>query len=417
MTKQSAKEQLSLLQSSCSLSLQDVRFAYKLALVLGEREEATRFKEIYQELMYDEFLEIALSISNPYYLEKFFNLIGEWDKLYCCDFKSLYVLMLLKQKESIEDFEKLYEVLKENCCVFSRLEDSELLLNTLGELQEMYLEELKGYLSRNVLKSIVYEVLSSNDMDLLRKQFQETPLTPDWMRRSILERMVMLLVDSDREEAMRLLSTTGDKYDIENVKLKIAKKIFANHPAEANAIVSELPKNKQYAFKAYEVGTQKNEEAIVSLIKLFSSLLEKNFIKQDEYNDFLVAIGLTIVDDFPMLALSVIDMTDTNSPDFISIFQTAAENYLLQGNIELAIKYFPEIDVDVCQQESLSNVIRVSDDPEILLVVQSLADELLDETRRFFIYEELSKKMPIAFETMFALLDDLAPTDTDYMLI
>lgn len=108
MTQEAASNRLHNFILADKLTIDDTVEGFQLSLLLGNKVQSSQFKKLYATKFYEVFYEIASNISNPDYVDKFFYYFKEWQELYCCDFKKLYVMILLKQKDLIRDFEKLY---------------------------------------------------------------------------------------------------------------------------------------------------------------------------------------------------------------------------------------------------------------------------------------------------------------------
>lgn len=415
MTCKTSQNRLDDLISAKSISIDDAIEGFQLSLALSNHEQSIHFQKVHKKLLYQLYYDIAINITNPDFLEEFFRRFEEWKELYCCHHKELYVAMLLKQKDQIHDFQKLYNALKGTFNTFDMVDQSELLLQSLDEIQTLYLNELSDYQTRQMYEDLTFYATDSNDITVMRKVLGELPINMVWMRDLILWHMVKLLSVAEKDEAMNLISAIQNDHMCERAHYHVAKMISNNDPDEADSIVSDLPTQYYYGMKAYKASITTNEQEILSIINLLDDALEFEQIDQLDYDSALMEIGLSIVDLFPLIAFGLIDKMKNNLPEELEIQQRVAEIFLIRGDKELGEKYYNHIEQEFHQELALKTVIKECDNPDVLDLVQKLANGLSDATERFFIYEELSHRIAIPFETLYLLSRDVIPYHDKYL--
>jgi len=413
MTPKTAQNRLDNLKSANEISVDNAVEGFQLSLALGDRAHAIYFKKLYQAKLYELFYDVAINISNPDFLEKFFHFIEDWRELYCCNHKAVYVAMLLKQKDQIQDFQKLYEALKNVCYTLDQIETSQLLSKSLDELKAIYLQELAEYKTYKVYENLSNYAIASHDIAVARKVLPEIPSNLIRMRDEILEQMVKLLIVSEKEEALSLVSDIQTKYVLQNVYYHIAKTIYPDDPDQANVLISELPIQYCYGFNGYKAAAEMNEEEISSTLYLIDLMLKNDQISQYDYDSALIEIAFAIVEHYPSIAFGLIDKLQDNSVELLEVQQKVAEIFLMRDDLDKGTEYFHKIEQEFHQFLALLKVIRQSDDPQILQTLRSLSDRLLEPAHRFYVYEELSQKIAIPFETMYALSEGIKPYRRD----
>ena len=376
-------------------SIEEAIEGYQLSLALCNHTSALHFKSIYDDLLFDLFLNITENITNPEYTKLFIQYQKEWVEAFCCEYKELYRAIIVVQKEDIPEYQVIEEILLKNDGSIASLEAKGLLQYSVEALKKMLIEEIDDYKERQMRRGL-YEIASStSDINIVQKILQEMP--PELHDTS-----------SNPETNYENLSLLQADISEEN-KYERAKTIYVDHWEEAKALVESIDQKYYYGFTAYMAAKVDNIKAIHSLVGELDTERQERIIRKDDYDYTLFEIAYSIVDTYPYLAYNLMEKLHQNWGTVLDVQIDVTESLFNQGNMEAGIEYFKKIEVNALKPYALIRVSSFLEDKDML---QTMLDHILEFEDTVANYESLyvlHKKLDIPFEVFYETASHMMP--------
>lgn len=409
MTKEAAEQYLVHLGCQSQLSIDDAVKAYRISLALGDHLQAMHFEHVYSDLIYDLFLEITLNIGKQEYFDTFLRYSQEWDEALCCDYKYIYMAIMIKQKNEIDDYASLLEILNRKYHTVESLEKMGLLSKSIDELECMLKTELADYKIEITHAELSRIASFIGDIDLAKKILEEIPAHKAWLIDPVYANISRLTAEINTDEAVEIWNDIKDHSFIKPEKYRMAKNIYKEDPQLANKLIDSMDEACFYGLEAYVASQNRDEKAINALINGLDERLEEDVMNETTYDHVLVEVALSIVETWPLTAFGLIEKLHGPLKELLDVQQAVAESLFNHGDTEQAFEYFGKIEVDCYKVLALEEILARHDDVKTL---QKLFSKVMNFEYVPWKYEAmhlLQKKMTIPFEVLYDTVSQIMP--------
>lgn len=412
MTEEAAQLRLNSLRPKSEFSIDEAIEGFQVALALGDQAQAARFRNIYLDLMYSLFLDIALNITKQEYLDLFMQHTETWDVLFYESFQFIYLAIIFKQKDQIADFPILLKFLEKTPYRIYSTEKAGHISKSIDELTAMFLDAVASYKTSKIHGCLVQYAQLTDDIAVAEKILAEIPTESGWLRDDINFRIVELLAEEDFDAAVEVLQAVQNEDPLERAKYFLAKKASKDNPDCADALISSINPAYFYGLDAHVASENRDETAIRSIIDFIDSELEHELISTEVYDAGILNIGFAIVGNYPLTAFDLTAKLHESWADLCDLKASVAEALFVKGDFEQGLEYFDKIDDEIRQYLALLDIISQINDPQALQLLTSKADQLNDAKYTYDVYRKISQKTPVTFDKMYALASNVMPYDT-----
>jgi len=254
-----------LFQDKKDKHLYEIRYAYELAFIAKDYSQVLVYKDMYEEFVQDIFLEIALNIDKPEYIEKFIKHKDDWLNSLRYAFKRFCIHIMELSNKVDDSFYEVLLFLNENeksllCSKISMQKSLELVMSIKDEhyveksLITIIFENLKysnvsqsleflnqypEYGKDNILKYVIHKCLQENMFEeayimideindsklneqLYRSVFRKEQKYEDLISFSDIENII--ISRSNLENVISFIDTLYDRIQLESIFNKINEK-------------------------------------------------------------------------------------------------------------------------------------------------------------------------------------------------
>lgn len=415
MTHDEAISTIALLKERNNLNSDEICQGFQIALALFNESLITFFKERYYYFLRDIILDIALHINEPEKIELFKQYQNAWKEIgcwshYCSNLPMIAIMDKSKQRSLEADI--LVRELKNKhviICALSRNEFSMLLEKNINELIASYVCSFEEMMQDRASLKFFCNALECNDMQQLQEALEKYKQKKSWTG-DLLRKIALIESYQNVEQALKTASSITVKAIKEFALYDIAKYIYGQDPLRAKAIVSGLPTELQYGFRAFLSSLNSDEKEIISIIKEIEKLHKGHFISNDCYDDSLMNIAYNVAEKYPYLVLNF--GGKLNSPwgerfDVDVKIAVALSKY----DLEESISYLLKIHVDFFQIEGIVKIIESVDDVKTLNRLAELTEHSSSNYFKYQIIASIHKKIPFCFEQLWNITSKILPYD------
>lgn len=409
MTKKSAIQQLDELKQRNKLSVEEALQAYRLSLALDDVVQVSCFANLYNDLGYILSLDIALNITKSECRELFFQKHEDFGWIpdsYC-------LAIIIKQKDQITNYEEFEKIFSEDAEYLEYIHSKKYSTKNIDGLKEMYLEEIrqeKQALTHRLLDRYARTTKDISIAERILGEICDNMFYDGHDRSSIHGNILNLLAENNFDEAVGYFLREDINFE-DYTKYAFAKKIYKHRPSLSETTILSLSQDYFYAFQAFIANEKQDREDIKSIIDSVERAFEEGQIDDKTFDHAILKIGFTVVENYPLLAFSLIDKLHTNWSDLLDLQQSVAESFFAKGEIDLGVEYFSKI--EAVQPYALAEMIQNTNDQAVTSVLVPLADAFNDTRELYYIYVELYRKGLVPFDKMYQLASTMMPDDYD----
>jgi len=384
---------------------------FQLSLALCDEVSSMKYKERYEALVYKLFLNIALNINKKEYFDEFVKYSEAWYGVINCSSKEIYIAIMFKQKDNIEDLDKFISILEHkqygNYITVSNILSSDLMNNNTEELKKLLNESV--FIAKSHERSMeLLEIGSTTDnIDIAFSVVDKIRYDREDLKFRVQSNIVMLKSDISVKESLKYLSTI--KYtqsSIEELKYNIAIKIFLHNENIANEIIDSLSLEYRYGFQAYKFSNSKDEKSINILIDEVLHMREL-----DDANDHtLLKIVFSILKNFPLIADTILDKLHANWGLTLTA-QSEIALLIASVDIDKSIEYLKKIEEKYIQEHALIDMIIVNNKEGDLIKLLEIVCDFKNIELKYQALSELNKKIDVPFSLLEEVASKIKPYD------
>lgn len=415
MTHDEAIFTIALLKERNDLNSDEICQGFQIALALFDESLITFFKERYYYFLRDIILDIALHINEPEKIELFKQYQNAWKKIGCYNHDSSNLSMIAimnKSKQRSLEADILVRELKNKhviICSWNRNEFSMLLEKNMNELIASYVCSFEEKMQFSANLKFFCNALECNDMQQLQEALEKDKQKKSWTG-DLLRKIALIESYQNVEQALKTASSITNKWIKEFVLYDIAKYIYVQDPLRAKAIVSGLPTELQYGFRAFVSSLNSDEKEIVSTIKEIEKLNKARLISNDCYDNSLMYIANSVAEKYPYLVLNIGEKLNEPWGERYSIEIEIAVG-LSKYDLEESISYLLKRNEDFFQIEGIVKIIESVDDVKALNRLAELTEHYSSNYFKYRIIASIHKKIPFCFEQLWNITSKILPYD------
>lgn len=409
MTKESAMQQLDELKQRNKLSAEEALHAYRLSLALDDVVQVSYFANLYKDLGYILSLDIALNITKSEYRDLFFQEFKNCSSLphsYC-------MAIIIKQKDQITNYEEFEKIFSKNPEYLEYIHSKKYSTKNSDELKEMFLEEIRQEKQALTHRLLDRYARTTKDITIAKRilgEICDNMFYDGHDRSSIHGNILNLLVENDFDEAVGYFLREDINFE-DYAKYAFAKKIYKHRLSLSETTILSLTQDYFYAFQAFIANEKQDKEDLKSIIDSVDRAFEEGQIDDKTFDHAILKIGFAMVENYPLLAFSLIEKLHTNWSDQLDLQQSVAESFFAKGEISLGVEYFYKI--EAAQPYALAEMIQNTNDMAVISVLVPLADTFDDTRELYYIYVELYRKELVPFDKMYQLASTMMPDNYD----
>lgn len=366
MKKKEATSLVNSLQKKSDLSIDDTISGFQLSLALGNHYQAIYFMELYESLIYEHFLDIALHIDKYIYCDRFINDSRKWKELYC-EQKEILIAIMLHKKDNVSQWDKLLNILNEEYVTVNKVENSDLITKTIPELLELFHEAIERSESHKRSRILSDIGLSTNNLGLAKETLTH--------------------IREDREDLKNMIL-----YNIN--KLLNCKTAEESPPTQSEGVVSY----------------SEHEKDIDLILEALDKALENDLFTEEYYDDKILELAHNIASRYPIVAYNLQEKLHSNYSEELEL-QSKVSSVLFAVDIPKGVEYFQKIDIDIFKVTAIEHLVATSNDQEVfkaLIECLEFIDYYID---KYEAMHALNKKIPISFEDIYEVSSQIMPYD------
>jgi len=412
MTLNEALKTITILKERNDLSLEEICKGFQIALALFDESLITFFKERYYHFLRDIILDIALHINEPEKIELFKQYQNAWEKIGYSDSKISMIAIMNKSKQCSIEADILVGQLKNKYVMkgsFWRNQFLMLLEKNMNELITSYVCSFEEEMQYSANLKFFWNASQCNDMQQLQEALEKAKQDKHETA-NLLRKVALIESYQNVEQALKTVSSITNKWIKEFALYDIAKYIYGQDPLRAKAIVSGLPTELQYGFRAFLSSLNSDEKEIVSTIKEIEKLNKARLISNDCYDDSLMSIAYSVAEKYPYLVLNIGEQLNSPWGERYSIEIEIAVG-LSKYDLEESIAYLLKRNEDFFQIESIVKIIESVDDVKALNRLAELTEHYSSNYFKYRIIASIHKKIPFCFEQLWNITSKIVPYD------
>ncbi|MCD4668166.1 MAG: hypothetical protein K8R44_06225 [Sulfurimonas sp.] len=409
MKKTEAEFNLNNLKIKSSLSLDEATMGYQLSLALCDHKQAIYFKELYNDLSYKFFLEIASNIEKQKYVELFMQYSKIWSEVIGpCSKEILIAIILLKQDEIIQ-WNDLTIILNEGYVNISKVENSNLAQMSFYELSQLFIKNLE--IPESYKPQVILSNIGSNtdNLELAKKTLTYIIDERDDLKEHIIANIANLVSLYDINESIKLLDGV-DKHYSDPIRFDIAKRIYKTESIKPYKMLENMEKKYMYAYGAYIAANNKDIKTIEKIVAGLDALLDVGSINHDNYDYSIMEVAISIVCYYPIYAYSLQDKLHTNLGCILDL-QLLVSSELFKRDTNMGIEYFKKIEVEFFKTEAILNIVQENNNLINLVKLKEVIDIFEINMEKYRALYALNKKIPIDFEEIYEITSKIMPYD------
>lgn len=413
MTHNEAVSAITLLKECPDLNYDDISKGFQIALALFDEPLVIFFKERYYHFIYNITLDIALHIDKPGKIELFKQYEIEWEMIsYCYSELVLIAIMHKLTQHSPEADIFVCQLIDKYLFESSYYQNkfSNLLEKSIDELTVSYLDCPQGKISRSLAYIYYYRALDSSDVVLLEEAIHKAEAEKDEDMVSRLQRRVASCKANENiVDALDIATSIKCKESKKFALYDIAKNIHERASKSSSHIVSFLPTMFQYGFRAFLASFNKDKNEVMRIMEEIEKLHETHFISNDTYDNCLMQIAYSVVENYPHLVSNIREKLHTLWGEILDIEVEVAVS-LSKKDLEEGITYALSIDVDFFQVDSIVRIIESVEDESSLVRLSKITEHYYENVNfQYDILKAINKKMPLPFEQVWNVTSKMLP--------
>lgn len=363
MNKEKALELLNTLKKSASLSYEEATQGYQLSLALCEHKQAIYFKEQYETLIDEYFLEIALNIDKLKYYEQFIENSKIWTEVLFSGTKEILIAIMLDKKDNVTQWNSLLNILNDDYITVEKVVASDLKQMSFPKLLKHYFESLERLESYKRFYDLSNIGSNTSEIELAKEILTHIKDA----RADLKENVVQNIIN---------LSTKKELGDPTKEESKISLK---ESDAEVTRIVQALDKS-----------------------------LEEGILSVHDYDYKILDIANDIVSTYPIVAYGLQEKLHDNLGEMLDL-QSKVCSTLFRVDMTLGMQYFDKIEVECFKVWTIHDILHINKKSEVLNWLLDAIESFEIITNKYEAMYELNKKMPIDFEKMYEVCLDIMP--------
>jgi len=393
--------------------LNDVVKSFQLALALCEKQNATRYKARYEDIIYELSLDAALNITQREGSELFIEIYPALLSIVSVDSRNILTALILQQEKHIESSAEIISLLNKNNPRVADIKSSDLMKKNTLDLMALYEKEKIITYSHYVSRNLSALGAKTDDIDIAYHTLSKIRDDREDLKRDICSNLIYLKADISYQnlfdnEFSKYYSEEEYKNILEDIKYKIATKTYLSNKSLADEIIKSADLKHKYLFRAFIAHENNNKREITELLDEVYLLLESDKINNDDYDHIILEIGHVVVKKYPSVSNDILSRLYTLWGNTLDLEADIAMS-LFQTDIDKGLRYIQSIEVEYYQYYTIVELVEQYDDKKILIKLLDLVDCFEIDVLKYRAFNALNKKIKIPFEKLLEVSTKILP--------
>ena len=373
----------------------EIRYAYELALIAEDYDSVLVYKDIYENHVQEMFLDIALNIDKPEYIQKFIEYKDDWNGAVNTQVQDI-LINIINQQETLDD--SFYDVL-----LFLSDEHKEILTHKISVQKALEIVrsiEYDSYKSET-LTTIIHK---TDNIKFLSKALE---IAKNIEYAPFISKIIILIVSKTNSvellsEALEITKSIEDKTALafivsqtDTIKqaLKIAENIEGN--SEALASIASKTNDIEQALKIAEniIDQECQSDTLASIIsktvdvQLLSKALKIAKTMRNDYYKSTVLVSIVSKTDDVKFLVKVLETVEENIIEDMYKSDALASIVSKIDNIELlskALQIIRNIAYYWYRPKALASLASKTNDVKFLAEALEIAESIEDDRSKSY---------------------------------